>query len=107
MKRRRGSTWLSLVCLNNLFPAKLRLQNQLDHFPHGSLAAGEPGDVAGSGADFGGGIGDCDAEPDVADDGEVGQVVPDIANLLWRESQLLQNFAGDRELGFKTLADDV
>lgn len=99
--------FLGHVPLNRLFPATLGFQNCFDQLANGALAASELRDVSGVGSDFSRGVGDGDTEADGADDGQVGKVVADVANLFGPQAAVANDLQRRGQLVFKALADDI
>jgi hypothetical protein len=72
---------LSHVPLNHVIPPPFGLEDGFDDFTGNATAAREPRDVRCCGADLHGCVTDRDAEPDVTDDGQVGQIIADVTAL--------------------------
>ena len=62
----------------------------LYHFADGALPAGGIRYIIGVLLNRLDGVGDCDAEAGVADDGQIGQVVADIGDILRQQPELVK-----------------
>src|SRR5437867_4364500 len=88
----------NFVFFQNLVPATLGFEQQLDHFPDGAGSPRRTGHVVGFLLDFGAGVRGGDGQTDTMHADNVGQVVADIGHLVLLESRVGQNFRQDGNL---------
>src|SRR5439155_2615661 len=82
-------------------------QNCLNQLADGYAAAGKLSRVGRCGPDFMDRINHRGAETYVTNDGHVGQIIADIANLLGRQAAVANDLKDRRQLVLESLADDV
>ena len=97
---------LEKIFLDQVVPTLLCLENGFDRFAHGPVAAASLRDELRRRPDLFAGVGHRHAESDGPNDGQVGQVIPQVANLFRLKLKFRKDRADGREFVLGPLTND-